>query len=51
MVEEPTRPKGLSIGSKAPLFNLNDIDGNNINLSQLLNQYKGVLIDFFRGNW
>ena len=49
--EEPPRPKGLSVGSKAPMFDTNDIDGNNINLNQLLKNNQGVLIDFFRGNW
>ena len=49
--EEPTRPKGLSVGSDAPIFDIDDIDGNNIDLIQLLKVHKGVLIDFFRGNW
>ena len=49
--EEPPRPKGLSVGSDAPVFDIDDIYGNKINLSQLLKIYKGVLIDFFRGNW
>jgi hypothetical protein len=49
--EEPPRPSGLSVGSKAPLFDIEEINGNKINLIHLLNSYKGVLIDFFRGNW
>ena len=49
--EEPARPKGLSVGSDAPIFDIDDIDGNNIDLIQLLKVHKGVLIDFFRGNW
>lgn len=49
--EEPPRPKGLSVGSKAPLFDTEDIYGNSINLTQLLKNFKGVIIDFFRGNW
>jgi len=49
--EEPPRPKGLPVGSDAPLFDTQDIYGNNIILSQLLKTFNGVLIDFFRGNW
>ena len=49
--EEPPRPKGLPIGSIAPSFDINDIEGNKINLSSLLKKFNGVLIDFFRGNW
>jgi hypothetical protein len=49
--EEPLRPKGLPIGSKAPTFNTVDIYENVINLDELLKNYDGVMIDFFRGNW
>ena len=49
--EEPPRPSGLRVGSKAPLFNTVDLYGNEMNLSKLLETHKGVLIDFFRGNW
>lgn len=49
--EEPPRPDGLSTGSKAPDFNAKDIDGKPLNLKELLEDYDGVLIDFFRGNW
>ncbi len=49
--EEPPRPSGLSIGTKAPLFITQDIYGNEIQLSKLLETYDGVMIDFFRGNW
>jgi len=49
--EEPPRPKGLLIGSKAPVFDTEDIYGKKINLNQLLKTHEGVLIDFFRGNW
>ncbi|MFX1392775.1 MAG: hypothetical protein ACFFAH_04290 [Promethearchaeota archaeon] len=43
--------KGLTVGIKAPNFETLDIDKININLSNLLKNHKGVLIDFFRGNW
>ncbi|MHA2430850.1 MAG: hypothetical protein ACXACC_07440 [Promethearchaeota archaeon] len=49
--EEPPRPKGLPIGTIAPLFETTDIYGNQISLLELLTNYTGVLIDFFRGNW
>jgi hypothetical protein len=49
--EEPPRPKGLTIGSKAPMINTTDICDNEINLSELIKNYNGVMIDFFRGNW
>ncbi len=49
--EEPPRPPGLQINTKAPLIDTVDIYGNPINLKDLLLSYNGVLIDFFRGNW
>ena len=48
---EPPRPKGLNINAKAPLFETVDLYDNPINLKDLLNNYDGVMIDFFRGNW
>jgi hypothetical protein len=49
--EEPLRPNGLPTGAIAPFIDTKDIDGNPVNLKNLLENYKGVLIDFFRGNW
>lgn len=49
--EEPPRPKGIDINIKAPQIDTVDIYENQINLSELLKDYEGVLIDFFRGNW
>lgn len=49
--EEPPRPNGLPNGSNAPFIDTKDIDGKTINLKKLLEEYNGVLIDFFRGNW
>jgi len=49
--EEPPRPKGLQTGSLAPLFNIKGIDGKTLNLKNLVDNYNGVMIDFFRGNW
>ncbi len=51
MNEEPPRPSGLSAGSIAPIFDTKDIYGKEMNLENLLGEYDGVLIDFFRGNW
>jgi len=48
--EEPPRPSGLPENSEAPKFDTNDIYGNEMNLEKLLEEYNGVLIDFFRGN-
>ena len=49
--EEPPRPKGINVNSRAPPINTVDIYDNPINISNLLKEYNGVLIDFFRGNW
>ena len=49
--EEPPRPKGLQINSKAPQIDTTDIYDNPIKLNDLLESFNGVLIDFFRGNW
>ena len=50
-VDEPQRPKGLTVGNEAPIIDTQDIYGDQINLSKLLEIYNGVMIDFFRGNW
>jgi len=46
-----TQNIGLPIGSKAPMIEIQDLEGNNINLTNLIEEYQGVLIDFFRGGW
>jgi hypothetical protein len=46
-----TLDKGLPIGNNAPLIDTIDIDGENVNLIKLLEKYRGVLIDLFRGSW
>ena len=43
--------KGLSLGVKAPIVETKDIYNNNINSTNLLQKYSGILIDFFRGAW
>lgn len=43
--------KGISVGSKAPEIDMEDIEGNKIKLNNLLNEYSGVMLDFFRGAW
>lgn len=43
--------KGIPLGVTAPAVEIKDIYNNNINLSNLLQKYNGVLIDFFRGAW
>ncbi|MHA2390348.1 MAG: hypothetical protein ACXAEX_00120 [Promethearchaeota archaeon] len=49
--EEPPRPKGIGININAPSIDTVDIYDNPFNLSEMLKEYDGVLIDFFRGNW
>ena len=49
--EEPPRPKGIDINTKAPQINTKDIYGKPFNLIDALKKYNGILIDFFRGNW
>ena len=46
-----TPNKGLPLGTKAPMIITEDIDGDPINLAELLKKHKGVLLDLFRGSW
>ena len=46
-----TPNKGLTIGSKAPIIDTKDIFDNEINLNNLLEKYRGVMLGFWRGNW
>ena len=41
----------LPTGSKAPMFDTQDIKGKDLSLANLLENHRGVLIDFFRGGW
>ncbi len=43
--------KGLSLGVNAPIIETRDIYNSDINLTNLLQKYNGILIDFFRGAW
>lgn len=43
--------KGLSVGETAPDFSTKDVDGNEIELKNILENNDGLLIDFFRGAW
>lgn len=49
--EETQRPRGLRLHVKAPMINTIDIYGSTINLTNLLKEYNGVIVDFFRGTW
>ncbi|MFX1568752.1 MAG: hypothetical protein ACFFCV_10350 [Promethearchaeota archaeon] len=49
--ETTERPRGLGLHIKAPMIDTFDIYGNPINLKNLLKEYNGILIDFFRGTW
>jgi hypothetical protein len=48
---ELPKPKGLLVGSIAPIFDTIDINDNKINLLSYLEIYSGVLIDFFIASW
>lgn len=50
-MSEEQKKYGLPVGSKAPLFDTIGVDKQPINLQSLLNENKGVLLDFFRGTW
>ena len=41
----------LKIGDKAPLFNLKDKSGKQIDLKSILKQNKSVVLFFYRGQW
>ncbi len=46
-----TPNKGLQLGTKAPVIDTEDIDGDSVNLIKLLEKHTVVLLDFFRGSW
>ncbi|MBY0543799.1 MAG: peroxiredoxin family protein [Sphingobacteriaceae bacterium] len=41
----------LKIGDKAPLFNLKDNNGKQVDLKQVLKENKSVVLFFYRGQW
>ncbi len=43
--------KGLSVGEIAPKISTTDINGNKMDSEKILQNYNGLLIDFFRGTW
>lgn len=43
--------KGLPIGKKAPLIEKNDVFENPVNFSNLIQNSRGIIIDFSRGAW
>ena len=43
--------KGLMTGTKAPMIDTVDIHGKIINLTDIIIENRGLLIDFFRGAW
>ena len=50
--EHISNPKfGLPLGTKAPLIDTKDVFEQNINMTEILQNHSGVLIDFFRGAW
>lgn len=43
--------KGLKTGTQAPMIDTVDVHGKKINLAEILQEHRGLLIDFFRGAW
>ena len=43
--------KGLPLGSKAPMIEKNDVFENPVNFLNLIQNSRGVLLDFSRGAW
>lgn len=41
----------LKVGAKAPLFNLKDNAGKQIDLKNILKEHKSVVLFFYRGQW
>lgn len=41
----------LKVGEKAPLFNLKDNNGMQVDLKQILKENKAVVLFFYRGQW
>lgn len=41
----------LKVGDKAPLFNLKDNNGKQVDLKKILNENKSVVLFFYRGQW
>jgi len=51
---EKTKPKdkkGLPLGIKAPSINIKDIFDEDVEITNILKEYDGVLVEFFRGPW
>lgn len=43
--------KGLPLGTIAPSINTTDVFENEINLTELYKEHRGVFLDFSRGAW
>lgn len=41
----------LKVGEKAPVFNLKDNNGKQVDLKQILKENKAVVLFFYRGQW
>ncbi|MHA2007248.1 MAG: hypothetical protein ACXABO_05905 [Promethearchaeota archaeon] len=46
-----TPNKGLLLEIEVPMIDAEDIDGDHINLTELMEKHKRVLLDLFRGNF
>jgi len=43
--------KGLLLGSEAPMINKNDVFENAVDFINLIQNNRGILLDFSRGAW
>lgn len=46
----PKAKFGLEVGEKVPFFEIEDVDGQNINIEKFYSK-EPVLLNFFRGNF
>ena len=49
--ETPKSEERLPLGTDAPIIDTIDVFNNEINLTEILKENNGVIIDFHRGAW
>ncbi|MBD3215363.1 MAG: hypothetical protein GF311_22330 [Candidatus Lokiarchaeota archaeon] len=48
-IEHKDSDKGLKVGSQIPIEQMTDINKDSLDFTKILNDSKGILLDFFRG--
>lgn len=48
-IEHKDSDKGLKVGSQIPIEQMTDINKDTLDFTRILNDSKGILLDFFRG--